>query len=165
MAGVIAEGGAQVVLMHMRGTPRTMQDDPRYEDVVGEIEAFLAERIRFAQKAGIAREKIIVDPGIGFGKRVSDNFRLLRDLERLHSLRCPIMIGASRKSFIGAVTGRPVTQREIGTCVAGFFALLGGARYLRVHDVGNALDLVRLFTAIREASAAYDGTKVYGNSD
>jgi len=165
MAAVIAEREAEVVLMHMRGTPRTMQDHPYYEDVVGEIEAFLAERIRFAESEGIARDKIVVDPGIGFGKRVSDNLRILRDLERLHSLSCPIMIGASRKSFLGAVTGRAVSEREIGTCVAGFFALLGGARYLRVHDVGNALDLVRLFGAVREASAAYDGIPVHGNSD
>lgn len=156
MASVAREAGARVVLMHMRGTPRTMQDAPRYADVVGEICDFLAERIRYAELEGIDRGRIVVDPGIGFGKRVSDNLRILRDLNRLHLLGCPVMIGASRKSFIGAVTGRPVGDRAAGTCVANCFALLAGAAYLRVHDVPDARDVVRLFAAVREATAAYD---------
>ena len=156
LAPVVAASAARVVLMHMQGTPRTMQERPFYTDVVAEVGAFLAERIRVAEEAGISRDRIIVDPGIGFGKRVSDNLRLLRDGERLRALGCPLMIGASRKSFIGKITGSPADERLLGTCVANCFALLGGARYLRVHDVREAGDLVRLFLAIQEVRTSYD---------
>ena len=156
LAAVVAERGCGLVLMHMRGTPGTMQDRPSYEDVMSEIEGFLAERVRFAVGREIRRNRIILDPGIGFGKRVSDNLRILREAERLRRLGCPLMIGASRKSFIGKVTGRSVGERLPGTCVANVFALLGGAEYLRVHDVPAARDVVKLFLAVREAQAVYD---------
>jgi dihydropteroate synthase len=164
MAAVVRASAARIVLMHMKGTPRTMQEAPHYHDVIGELRAFFVERIRHAEAAGIRRDRIIVDPGIGFGKRVSDNLRILRDLAALRDLGCPLMIGASRKSFLGAVTGRPVAERSTGTCVANCFALWGGAAYLRVHDVARARDLVRLFTAIREAATAYDRVSVHGRT-
>lgn len=158
MAAVVADHRSRVVLMHMRGTPRTMQDRPSYEDVMAEIEAFLGDRIRFAEGQGIDRDRIILDPGIGFGKRVSDNLRILHETERLRGLGCPLMIGASRKSFIGEVTGRAVGERLPGTCVANVFALLGGADYLRVHDVPAARDVVKLFLAVREAQTLRSAT-------
>ncbi len=162
MAAVLRTSRARVVLMHMRGTPRTMQEHPSYVDVLAEIEAFLAERISYAEEQGIDPGRIIVDPGIGFGKRVSDNLRILRDVDRLHSLGCPIMIGASRKSFIGAVTDRSISQRAVGTCIANVFALLGGATFLRVHDPAYARDVVRLCAAIRDGATGYDEVTAHG---
>ncbi len=164
MAPALAAGSCRVVLMHMRGSPRDMQDAPRYDDAVGEILAFLDERVRAAECAGIARERIVADPGIGFGKRVSDNLRILRDLGRLRALGVPIMLGASRKSFLGKVTGRPVGEREAGSCVANVYALLGGATYLRVHDAAAARDCVRLVAAIAEATTAFDENGVNGRN-
>jgi len=162
MADVLADSEALVVLMHMRGTPRTMQQAPRYKDVVGEIIEFFRERMEFAEARGIRRERVILDPGIGFGKLVSHNLEILKDLHRFEALGRPLMVGVSRKSFIGAVTGRPVTEREIGTAVANVFALLGGASYLRVHDVKAARDTISLVKAIREASRVYDGVGSHG---
>jgi dihydropteroate synthase len=164
MADTVRDGGAAVVLMHMQGTPRTMQEAPRYQDVVAEVAAFLAERIRWAESRGIGRDRMIVDPGIGFGKRVSDNLRLIAGLDRLRALGCPLMIGASRKSFIGKVTGRPVAERVAGTCVAHVFALLGGATHVRAHDVAAARDVVRLVAAIREPSTADDEADAHGRT-
>lgn len=162
MASVLAGASCRVVLMHMRGSVRDMQDDPRYDDVPGEILAFLEERVRAAERAGIGRERIVVDPGLGFGKRVSDNLRILRDLGRLAALGVPIMVGASRKSFLGKVTGRSVAEREAGTCAANVYALLGGATYLRVHDAAAARDCVRVVRAIADATAAFDEASVHG---
>ncbi len=165
MAEVLAGATCRVVLMHMRGTPRDMQRDVRYGDTVGEIIAFLDERVRAAAQAGIDRGRIIVDPGLGFGKRVSDNLCILRDLRRMEALGLPVMVGASRKSFIGAVTGRPAEAREIGTCAAHVWALLGGAAYLRTHDAAAARDCVRMVRAIAEAAAEFDAVSVHGIVD
>jgi dihydropteroate synthase len=162
MAAALAGAACTVVLMHMRGSPRDMQDDPRYDDPVGEIGAFLAERVRAAERSGIVRERLVIDPGLGFGKRVSDNLRILRDLRRLAALGVPVMIGASRKSFIGKVTGRPVGDREAGTCAANVCALLGGAAYLRVHDAAAARDCVRLVRAVADGATTFDEASVHG---
>ncbi|HAK96124.1 MAG TPA: dihydropteroate synthase [Planctomycetes bacterium] len=165
MAETLAGADCRVVLMHMRGTPRDMQRDVRYDDVVGEVLAFLGERVRAAEDAGIGRGRLIVDPGLGFGKRVSDNLRILRDLRRFEALGLPVMVGASRKSFIGAVTGRPVEAREIGTCAAHVWALLGGAAYLRVHDAAAARECARMVRAIAEAAAEFDAVSTHGHVD
>ncbi len=113
MAALVAQAGVPVVLMHAQGTPATMQDDPVYEDVLLDVYDFLAARIAFAEAAGIARDRIVVDPGIGFGKTVAHNLALLRGLSLFHGLGCPILLGASRKRFIGTVGGEPVAERRV----------------------------------------------------
>jgi len=135
MASVVAEFGAGLVLMHMLGTPKTMQQDPHYEDVVREVREFLAERALYAQSQGIPREAIAVDPGIGFGKTVEHNLELLRRLPELVELGFPVLVGPSRKSFIGAILGLGVEERLEGTLVACAVAVVRGADILRVHDV------------------------------
>jgi dihydropteroate synthase len=135
MAAVVAERGVDVCLMHMLGTPRTMQAEARYDDVVADVKAFLAERIELAVGEGIAEERIWVDPGIGFGKTVEHNLELLRRLAELRELGRPVVIGTSRKSFIGRLTGRDVGERLGGTIASNVLALASGADVLRVHDV------------------------------
>jgi dihydropteroate synthase len=144
LAALCAERGCGLVLMHMQGTPRTMQEDPSYDDVVDDVKAFLAERIEFAISEGVAEGRIWVDPGIGFGKTVEHNLELLRRLGELGELGRPIVIGASRKSFLGKLTGREVGERLGGTIASNVLALLGGAEVFRVHDVAElrqALDV------------------------
>jgi dihydropteroate synthase len=148
MAALCAERGATVVLMHMLGEPRTMQDDPRYEDVVAEVEAFLAERLRAAVGAGIAEERIWLDPGIGFGKTAAHNMELLRRLGELRELGRPLVIGTSRKSFIGKVDGSPADQRLGGTIASSVLAAAEGAAVLRVHDVAEVRQALTVATAI-----------------
>ena len=135
MASVVAEFGAGLVLMHMLGTPKTMQQAPHYEDVVREVRDFLAERALYAQSQGIPREAIAVDPGIGFGKTVEHNLELLRRLPELVELGFPVLVGPSRKSFIGAILGLGVEERLEGTLAACAVAVVRGADILRVHDV------------------------------
>ena len=135
MASVVAEFGAGLVLMHMLGTPKTMQQAPHYEDVVTEVRDFLAERAQYAQSQGIPREAIAVDPGIGFGKTVEHNLELLRRLPELVELGFPVLVGPSRKSFIGAILGLGVEERLEGTLAACAVAVVRGADILRVHDV------------------------------
>ncbi len=135
MASVVAEFGAGLVLMHMLGTPKTMQQAPHYEDVVREVREFLAERALYAQSQGIPREAIAVDPGIGFGKTVEHNLELLRRLPELVELGFPVLVGPSRKSFIGAILGLGVEERLEGTLAACAVAVVRGADILRVHDV------------------------------
>jgi dihydropteroate synthase len=118
----------------MKGEPRTMQDNPHYDDLMGEVRGFLADRIETALKAGIARDRILVDPGIGFGKRLEDNFELLGRLKEFYDLG-PVLVGPSRKSFIGAILSLPVEQRQFGTAAAVAVATLNGADVIRVHDV------------------------------
>jgi dihydropteroate synthase len=149
MAAVAASHGAGVVLMHMQGTPQTMQAQPRYDDVVREVREFLAERIEFAVAHGIGREQIAIDPGIGFGKTVEHNLELLNRLEELRMLGCPVLVGASRKSFIGRITGREPGGRLAGSLAVAGWAAARGARILRVHDVAETRDVVRLIEAIR----------------
>ena len=135
--------------MHMRGEPKTMQAEPRYRDVVSEVLGELSEAARFAAAAGV--ERIIVDPGIGFGKRLEDNLCLLKNLAVLRCLGCPVLVGLSRKSFLGAVTGAAVEDRLPATIAAGTLAILGGADIVRVHDVREAVQAARLVQAVLEA--------------
>jgi dihydropteroate synthase len=142
LAALCAQRGCEVVLMHMLGDPRTMQDDPTYDDVVDEVKAFLAGRIEFAVAEGIDEERIWIDPGIGFGKTVEHNLELHRRLGELADLGRPIAFGSSRKSFIGKLTGAEVDRRLGGTIASNVIAYANGARMLRVHDVaplGQAL--------------------------
>ncbi len=148
LAGLCAERGCAVVLMHMLGDPRTMQDDPRYGDVVDEVRAFLAERTEAAVAAGIDEERIWLDPGIGFGKTVDHNLELLRRLGELTELGRPIVVGSSRKRFLGAVTGRGVGERLGGTIASNVLALAAGADVFRVHDVAEARQALDAATAI-----------------
>ena len=148
MARVAAEAGCPVVLMHMLGRPRTMQDNPQYGDVVAEVYAFLADRIEAAIAAGIAETQIIVDPGFGFGKRLGHNLELLRRLRELRSLGRPILAGTSRKAMIGAVLGLPADQRLAGTAATVACAIQNGADLVRVHDVEAMTQVARLADAI-----------------
>jgi dihydropteroate synthase len=132
---VAARSGAGLILMHMKGTPRTMQLSPHYEDVLAEVKAFLRERIEAAAAAGVERERIIIDPGIGFGKRLADNLVLLRNIASLTELGRPILVGISRKSFIGNILNLDARERLEGTVAAAVLCVAGGASLLRVHDV------------------------------
>jgi dihydropteroate synthase len=137
-----------VVLMHMQGTPRTMQANPVYGDVVEDVKAFLAERVEFAVARGVAEERIWVDPGIGFGKTLEHNLELLRRLGELGSLGRPILIGTSRKSFIAKITGRDVGERLGGTVASNVLALAAGAEIFRVHDVAPVREALLVAEAI-----------------
>src|SRR6266705_1874772 len=144
-----AEQGVPVVLMHMQGTPVTMQLDPRYADVVAEVAAFLAERAGAARAAGVAADAIVVDPGIGFGKTVAHNCALLARLDLVASLGYPVLVGVSRKGFIGQLLGdRPTNGRLLGTAAAVALAVARGARLVRVHDVGAMRDVARVAEAV-----------------
>jgi dihydropteroate synthase len=134
MATVVARAGAFVVLMHMQGSPETMQRDPTYSDVVEEVRSFLDRRTRFAVEAGIPEERIFVDPGIGFGKTLEHNLALLGNLSRLVELGRPVLVGASRKAFLGAILDATPDERIEGTIAANTAAILGGASIIRVHD-------------------------------
>jgi dihydropteroate synthase len=148
MAALCAERGVGVVLMHMPGNPRTMQDDPRYDDVVDEVRAFLAARAEAAVGAGIAERRIWLDPGIGFGKTLEHNLELLRRLGELRELGRPLAIGTSRKSYIGGVDGSPVDDRIGGSVASSVLAAAEGADVLRVHDVAETAQALRLAGAI-----------------
>ena len=153
LAGICADRGCDVVLMHMLGSPRTMQDDPRYDDVVDDVKGFLSERIESAVAAGVAEERIWVDPGIGFGKTLEHNLALLRRLGELRELGRPIIVGTSRKRFIGAITGREASERIGGTVASNVLALANGADAFRVHDVAEvreALDVAEALTRRRD---------------
>jgi dihydropteroate synthase len=147
LAGLVAEHGCDCCLMHMLGDPKTMQVDPRYDDVVSEIKAFLEERAAFAVAEGIAEERITVDPGIGFGKTVAHNLELLRRLDELVALGRPIVVGTSRKSFLGRLTGRDVTERIAGTVATNVLAFERGASVFRVHDVAASADALAVAAA------------------
>lgn len=148
MASVIARSDAGVVLMHMQGSPQTMQQSPHYFDVVGEVVQFLDERLQHAIRAGIARTNVILDPGFGFGKLLVHNLKLLDGLTALAALNCLVMAGLSRKAFIGKVVERPVEHREWGTAAAVALAVDRGAQIVRVHDVAMMVDVVRLAAAL-----------------
>jgi dihydropteroate synthase len=147
MAGVVAAAGAECCLMHMLGDPRTMQDDPRYDDVVNDIKAFLRERMAFAVQAGIAEERILLDPGIGFGKTIEHNLELLRRLADFLDLGRPVVIGTSRKSFLGRLTGREASERVAATVATNVLAYERGARVFRVHDVAPVHDALMVTAA------------------
>lgn len=148
MVGVIARTGAGIVLMHMQGTPRTMQLAPRYEDVVGEVSEFFEERIRFAMAHGVVRRQIVLDPGIGFGKLLIHNLTLLAQLQRFECFGCPLLVGVSRKAFLGQLVARPVQERQWATAAAVAMAVERGAGILRVHDVRAMKDVMQVTVAI-----------------
>ncbi|MSQ50254.1 MAG: dihydropteroate synthase [Betaproteobacteria bacterium] len=145
----VADSDAGVCLMHMRGDPASMQNSPSYKDVVAQVAEFLAQRVVAAEGAGIARERISIDPGFGFGKTVEHNMCLLRDLNKFASLGLPVLFGASRKSTLGALTGRPVTERVPASVAAAMLALERGASILRVHDVAPTRDALAVWLAMR----------------
>jgi dihydropteroate synthase len=147
MAGVVAASGARCCLMHMLGQPRTMQVDPRYEDVVSQVKAFLSDRLAFAVANGIAEDRVILDPGIGFGKSIEHNLELLRRLDELAALGRPLLVGFSRKSFLGRITGREVGERLASTIAVNVLAFERGARLFRVHDVAPTKDALAVAAA------------------
>ena len=149
MVNVAAETGAGLVLMHMQGTPQTMQNDPRYGDVVSEVGRFLEERAAFAIERGVAPEQIALDPGIGFGKTDEHNLALLRGIPALAAAGRPVLIGASRKGFIGRLTGCEPADRLAGSLAAAVFSMLRGVQILRVHDVKESCDAARLVDTLR----------------
>ena len=150
MAQVAARTGAALCLMHLLGTPRTMQEDPRYADVVEEVRAALGAAASRAIAAGVEREKIVIDPGIGFGKTVDHNLTLLRRLNELRVLGYPVLVGTSRKSFLGKVTGRPTGERGVATAASvAIIAAAGSADLVRVHDVEAARDAAAVGDAVR----------------
>jgi dihydropteroate synthase len=148
MAALCAERGVGVVLMHMPGDPRTMQDNPSYDDVVDDVKAFLAARVELAVAAGIAEESLWLDPGIGFGKTLEHNLELLRRLGELRALGRPLVIGASRKSFIGKVDGSAVDERIGGSIASAVLAAAEGADVLRVHDVAETAQALTVANAV-----------------
>lgn len=148
-----AELGVPVCLMHMQGTPATMQQAPSYDDVVAEVRAFLDERIDAALDAGIAREHIIVDPGFGFGKTIAHNLTLLNALGELRAPGVPLLVGLSRKSMIGKILDKPAGDRLYGSVALAVIAALHGADILRVHDVAETADAVQMLRALRQVQA------------
>jgi dihydropteroate synthase len=148
MAGLVAGEEAECCLMHMLGEPRTMQVDPRYDDVVGEVKAFLEERLAFAVAEGVAEERVWLDPGIGFGKTVEHNLELLRRLDEIVAIGRPVVVGTSRKTFLGKLAGgRPEGQRLPGTIATNVMALERGASIFRVHDVAPVADALAVAAA------------------
>ena len=148
-----AQKDAGLIIMHMKGTPKTMQVHPRYENVVGEVRSFLADKIEIARAYGLNERNIIVDPGIGFGKRLEDNLALINELGALSGLGRPILLGVSRKSFIGKIIDAPVQERLEGTIAASIMGIVRGAHILRVHDVKALQRAVRIAEAILGAAA------------
>jgi dihydropteroate synthase len=144
----VAELDLPVCLMHMQGEPRTMQREPHYDDVVAEVVAFLEARVLACEQAGIARQRLLLDPGFGFGKTLAHNLTLLARLDRLASLGLPLLVGVSRKSMLGAITGRDVQDRTAAGVAAAMLALARGALIIRTHDVMATQDAIRLFSAV-----------------
>ena len=147
IAGLVAERDAECCLMHMLGEPRTMQEDPRYGDVVSDVKAFLEQRLAFAVAEGVPEERVTLDPGIGFGKTLDQNLELLRRLEEIVAIGRPVMVGTSRKSFLGKLTGREVDQRLAGTIATNVLAYARGASVFRVHDVAPVRDALTVAAA------------------
>jgi len=162
LPGLALEAGAGYILMHMRGTPRTMQQAPVYGDVVTEVRSFLEQRMAHFEQMGFSREQLVLDPGFGFGKTDEHNLALLRGLGTLASLGAPVLAGVSRKSFIGRILGREVSHRQAGSLAAAMFAVERGARILRVHDVLETCDALRMMRILRKSAiepwSATDGT-------
>ncbi len=159
-----AELKVPVCLMHMLGEPRTMQDDPRYDDVVSDVRRFLAERIFACEMSGIDKKNIIVDPGFGFGKNLEHNLTLLRGLDQLAALGVPLMVGLSRKSMIGVLTGRDVDDRAVGSAAAALIAVQKGALIVRVHDVAETRDALAVWHGVvAGAPAQKKESKLFGS--
>jgi dihydropteroate synthase len=146
-----ATTGLPVCLMHMRGEPGNMQDEPHYDDVVAEVSVFLRERMEQCAAAGIAPDRIILDPGFGFAKSLDHNLALFKHMQALHALGRPLLVGVSRKSMIGAALGRPVGERLFGGLALAALAMTKGAKILRVHDVAETVDVVRMIAAVEAA--------------
>jgi len=145
---VVASSDAAVCLMHKQGTPQTMQQQPQYQDVVAEVIAFLRERIAAVEAAGIARNRIVIDPGFGFGKTLAHNLELLRQLPAFHVLGVPLLAGLSRKSMLGVISGREVDERLAASVAASLLALQRGAAIVRVHDVRETVDALKIWQAV-----------------
>lgn len=146
-----AQGNLAVCLMHMQGEPQTMQDSPQYDDVTTAVRTFLADRVAACEAAGIARERLLIDPGFGFAKTLAHNLSLFRHMQALHDLHLPLLVGVSRKSMIGKVLGREVDQRLAGSLALAALAVQQGAHILRVHDVAETVDVLRMLEAVAEA--------------
>lgn len=160
LAKVVAKRNVPLVLMHMRGSPQTMQKNIHYNDLISEIARFLRERISFAERCGIEAEKIIIDPGIGFGKSVKqDNFTILRNLEEFKSLGRPLLIGPSRKAFLGRLLNLPETEREEATAAAVAVAIMNGAHIVRVHDVKKMRRVVEVVDTIKQSAPSYGAAR------
>jgi dihydropteroate synthase len=153
MARVCAEYRATVVLMHKKGSPKTMQNEPFYRDAVTEVALYLRDAAKRAADAGIARENIILDPGVGFGKRLEDNAALIMRLGVIRALGYPVLVGLSRKTFIGDLTGRDAPERLAGTLAANAAAVMAGADIIRVHDVKESVDLVKVLNGMAAKTA------------
>lgn len=152
MPEVVAKHQAGIILMHIRGTPRDMQNDPHYDDLFGEVFGYLQQAVARCKRVGIPEDHILVDPGIGFGKLLEHNLKLLRHLRRFKGLGAGVVVGPSRKSFVGLLTGKPVNERLVGTLAAVAAAALCGADVVRVHDVAEAVEALKVVDAIREAA-------------
>lgn len=149
MAKIAVDAGAAVVVMHMQGTPQTMQDAPQYRDVVGEVFNYLAERVRWCESMGIPRSRVAVDPGIGFGKTYEHNLLLLRNLDRFATLECALLLGVSRKGLLKTMTGKGMAQRLTSSVVCSLVGCTLGANIVRVHDVGPMIDAIKVWKEIR----------------
>ncbi len=147
---LIANTDAAVCLMHKQGDPHNMQQQPQYQNVMEEVSAFLRERVAAAEAAGIARERIVIDPGFGFGKTLAHNLDLLRGLEFFRALGVPVLAGMSRKSMLGAITGREVGERVAASVAAALLAVQRGAAIVRVHDVRETVDALKVWHAVNE---------------
>ncbi len=164
MARVVREFDAGVVLMHMKGIPKSMQEDPRYQDLMGEIHVSLVESVGQAEQAGIPREKMIIDPGMGFGKTLEHNLEILDRLEELKSLGLPILLGASRKAFIGRILDLPVEERLEGSLGVAALGIVRGAGLLRVHDVKETARMVKMMDAALKKPSASPWTETEDNT-
>jgi len=153
----VVESNAAVCLMHKRGNPQTMQEQPTYQDVVAEIMHFLRSRIEAAENAGIARSRIVVDPGFGFGKTLAHNLALLRDLGSFNKLGVPLLAGLSRKSMLGAITGRNVEQRDFASVAAALLAVQRGAKIVRVHNVRATVDALKVWQTVNGVNVIKHG--------
>jgi dihydropteroate synthase len=161
LAALVADRGARCCLMHMLGEPRTMQESPRYGDVVSDVKAFLEERLAFVVGEGVSEEQVWLDPGIGFGKTLEHNLELLRRLDEICAIGRPVVVGTSRKSFIGRITGRPEGDRLAGTIATNVMALERGARVFRVHDVREVADAL----AVAGATVGLTGGAAAGGAE
>lgn len=154
MADIIAQNDAFVVLMHMKGSPSDMQKDPKYDDLIGEIFDYLSTSINRAAVAGIKQDRIIIDPGIGFGKTLEHNLSILKNLKEFEKLGKPVLVGPSRKSFLGKITGRRVNERVMATSASVSVSIMNGASIVRVHDVEQMRDVVMISDSIKNARLA-----------
>ena len=153
---VVRTSDCGVCLVHKQGDPQTMQQDPHYDDVVGEVREFLAQRVAACQAAGVSRDRVVIDPGFGFGKRSVHNLELLRNLRSLASLEVPVLAGLSRKSTLGKITNQSVEQRAIASVTAALLAVQRGAAIVRVHDVAQTRDALRILGAVEELGFSFD---------